>query len=244
MADVHTAMIGLAPMFRVGRIPDPLAPPDWRFASPDGTFDGRFDDPRGRHGVPSRDRYRVLYVSSQPAGAFGETVARFRPSVRILSQAGGANPFWRAGRGVIPRDWRVARRIGATVFFVTRPLVDLAHPETMQALRPTLAPMAARLGLADIDLSAVTGPQRELTQEAALHVYQQMDSAGAPLFGGLRYVSRFNPQWECWAVFVDRSRQRPLKVDAIAADDPHLYDAARLLNLAIEDDRGGVIVPS
>ncbi len=96
-----------------------------------------------------------------------------------------------------------------------------------------LAPMAARLGLADIDLSAVTGPQRELTQEAALHVYQQMDSAGAPLFGGLRYVSRFNPQWECWAVFVDRARQRPLKVDVIAADDPHLYDAAadRVANL-------------
>jgi hypothetical protein len=27
----------------------------------------------------------------------------------------------------------------------------------------------------------------------------------------------------------------------IAADDPHLYDAARLLNLAIEDDKGGVM---
>ncbi len=167
MVDVQTATLGLAPLFRVGRIPDPLTPPDWRFASPDGTFDGRFDDPRGRHRVPSRDRYRVLYVASQPAGAYGETVARFRPSVRTLSQAGGANPFWRAGHGVIPRDWRVARRIGATVIFVTRPLVDLAHPETMQALRPMLAPMAARLRLADIDLSAVTGPQRELTQEAA-----------------------------------------------------------------------------
>lgn len=64
MVDVQTATLGLAPLFRVGRIPDPLAPPDWRFASPDGTFDGRFDDPRGRHGVSPRDRYRVLYVAS------------------------------------------------------------------------------------------------------------------------------------------------------------------------------------
>lgn len=30
----------------------------------------------------------------------------------------------------------------------------------------------------------------------------------------------------------------------IAADDPYLYGAVRVLNLAIEDDKGSVIVPS
>jgi hypothetical protein len=33
------------------------------------------------------------------------------------------------------------------------------------------------------------------------------------------------------------------RVDPITADDPGLYDAARILGLAIEDDRGGVIQP-
>lgn len=244
MADVQTATLKRSPLFRVGRVPDPLAPPDWRFAASDGTFDGRFDDPRGRYGVSPRHRYRMLYLASHPAGAFGETVARFRPSIRTLSQIGTSSSFQRHGHGIIPREWRMARRIGATVISVDLPVVDLAHAETIQALRPVLASVAARLGRVDVDLSAVTGPERELTQELALHVYQQQDREKKPLFAGLRYVSRFNPQWECWALFVDRLRQRPLKVDMIAADDPHLYDAARVLNLAVEDDKGSVVVPS
>ena len=50
-------------------------------------------------------------------------------------------------------------------------------------------------------------------------------------------------EWECWAVFADRLLQRVVRVDPIAADDPGLYDAARILGLAIEDDRGGIIQP-
>lgn len=219
-------------------MPDPFAPPDWRYAQPDGTFDGRFDDPRGRRGVPPSGRYRVLYLGGHPAAAFAETIARFRPSLETLTRIGG-----RPGRGIIPREWRAARRIGATVVFAPLPLADLDDADTHQALRHVLAPVATRLGVEDIDLGALAGPQREVTQEAALHIYQQRDEAGAPLFAGLRYVSRLNTSWDCYAIFADRLRQRHLKVDLIAADDPHLYEAARLLGLAIQTDRGGLIVP-
>jgi hypothetical protein len=44
-------------IYRVGRKPDPWAPPDWASAGPDGTFGNRFDDPD--------TTYRVLYASSQ-----------------------------------------------------------------------------------------------------------------------------------------------------------------------------------
>lgn len=239
MPDLQSAMLGRTPVFRVGRTPDPLAPPDWRYVQPDGTFGGRFDDPRGRRGVPPSGRYRVLYLAAHPSAAFAETIARFRPSLETTARIGG-----QAGRGIVSREWRAARRIGATVVYAELPFVDLEHADTLQALRPILAPVAARLGLEDIDLSAVAGPQREVTQEAGLHIYQQRDAAGRPLFAGLRYLSRLNARWECWAIFTDRVRQRRLKVDLISADDPHLYEAARLLSLAIQTERGGLIVPS
>lgn len=241
MPAIQLVTLPRSPLYRVGRPPDPFVPPEWRYVRPDGTFGGRYDDPRGRRGVPSRDRYRVLYFASHPAGAYGESVAQFRPSVKVLDQYDGRMPF--GIQPTIPRDWRVGRRLGAAVLSATLPLADLDAAETVQALRPVLAPVAMRLQIPDVDVSAITGPRRELTQEAGLHICGQRDGQGQPLFAGIRFVSRLNREWECCAVFADRVRHRPLRVDPIAADDPHLYEAARILGLAIEGESGKSTVP-
>jgi hypothetical protein len=162
--------------------------------------------------------------------------------MKTLDQYVGRMPF--RARPAIPHDWRVGRRLGSAVLFVTFPLADFDASETVQALRPVLAPAAVLLRLPDIDLSAIPGPQRELTQEAGAYIYSQRDAQGRPLYAGIRYVSRLNREWECWAIFADRLRHRPLRVDPIAADDPDLYEAARTLDLAIEDDGGKLIVPA
>ena len=60
---------------RLGRKPDPWAPPDWASAGPDGTFGNRFDDPDAT--------YCVLYASSQRLGCFVETLARLLDSASI-----------------------------------------------------------------------------------------------------------------------------------------------------------------
>lgn len=242
MPSIQSVALPRAPQYRVGWPPDPFVPPEWRYARLDGTFGGRYDDPRGRRGAPPQGRYRVLYVASHPAGAYGETIAQFRPSMRTLHRYGGHTPF--GVQPAVPRDWRLARRLGSAILFVTRPLADLDAAETIQALRPVLAPVALRLQVHDIDLSVTTGPERELTQEAALYLYSRHDAQGQPLYAGIRYGSRLNRKWECGAIFVDRVRYRPLRIDSIAADDPHLYDAARTMGLAIEGDRGGLVVPS
>lgn len=72
-------------VYRVGRGLDTFAPPDWAYALPDGTFGNRFDDPSAKRGVPEEERYRMVYCATERAGAFGETIARFRPSVRLLA---------------------------------------------------------------------------------------------------------------------------------------------------------------
>jgi hypothetical protein len=71
-------------VYRVCRGFDVFAPPDWSWAHEDGTFGNRFDDPGKYRGIPEEDRFRVVYCATQRAGAFGETIARFRRSPRLV----------------------------------------------------------------------------------------------------------------------------------------------------------------
>lgn len=235
MAEPGTVMAPRSPVYRVGRMPRPLTPPHWAYALADGTFGNRFDDPSARRGMPPEQRFRVLYLATTRASAFGETIARHRPDLESLARAGMST--W--PRPVVSAAWRQARRLGITVLTTPLPFVDITAAATLVVLRAALAAVALESGLPDIDLSAATGPARIFTQEAARYIYEQRDAAGAPRYAGVRYLSRLNPDWECWAVFVDRLRQRVVRSgEVIRADDPGLYEAAALLGLGIEDDRG------
>ena len=66
------------PIHRVGRRPDAWAWPTGPYAHDDGTFGNRYYDPQAE--------YRVLYASSTRAGAFAETLARFRPDLEIAAE--------------------------------------------------------------------------------------------------------------------------------------------------------------
>ena len=72
-------------MFRVSRGFDVFDPPDWAWAQEDGTFTNRFDDPGAYRGIPEEERFRVVYCATQPVGAFGETTAHFRKSLKTLA---------------------------------------------------------------------------------------------------------------------------------------------------------------
>lgn len=157
-------------LHRIGYGPDPLAPPDWARALPDGTFGGRFDDPR-HLAVRPEQRFRSLYLAATPTGAFGETIARWRPSLRTLAAAPSvAGP---SGRGFVPRTWRDPRRLASAHTLSPLPIVDLEDPDTIQTCRTLLAPLAEALGLPDVDISALIGPHRHLTQTLAAMIYQE-----------------------------------------------------------------------
>jgi hypothetical protein len=228
---------------------DPFTPPDWALAH-DGTFGNRFDDPTAEDGYPPASRFRAIYCATQRAAAFGETVARFRPSLSLLAQlaaivddesladalAGAVDPN-DLRRGLIPADWRLRRRMGHTILDPSLVFVDLAAPQTMQYLRLELAPLADRLHLDDVDLSSLTGQQRRFTQGVARYVYDQRDGSGHPLYAGIRYPSRLNDEWKCWAIFDDRIRHvtgMPGFPASILPDDEDLAKVAALFNLSIE----------
>jgi hypothetical protein len=140
--------------YRLGRVPDPWAVPDWALAGADGQFGNRFDDPDAT--------YRVLYASSQRLGCFLETLARFR-----------IDPKWR-------QSWRQSREktitslLGkclwnsSTSEYWELPggeYADICSSEWTSRLRKSLATHLSRFGVEDIDASVLqkTAP-RTLTQ--------------------------------------------------------------------------------
>lgn len=251
MARMHMVSPPGGGIYRLARgDADPFAPPSWDRAGEDGTFGNRFDDPGPDTGQPVAQRFRMIYCATQRAATFGETMARFRVSMRLLEQLatidddepldlslqGAVDPD-DPRHGLIPAEWRMRRRIGHTLLDPSLMFVDVSHADTMQHLREVLAPLAVRLGIPDIDLGSLSSPQRRFTQGVARYIHEQRDDAGYPRFAGIRYTSRLNLEWECWAVFDDRIRQldgMPATATSFFADDADFQAVARLFGLTIE----------
>ena len=135
-------------VFRIGRRPDPFKPPGWELALEDGTFGNRFDDPRGRTGLKTDQRFRMIYCAGARAASFAETMAPFRPSLALLSELGNVRDRQgvRSSLGldardqpVLPVDWRERRAIGHAHLASTLQFVDISHPGTIQHLRTELS---------------------------------------------------------------------------------------------------------
>ncbi len=156
-------------VFRVSRDFDVFAPPDWSWAQGDGTFGNRFDDPGKYRGILEEDRFRVIYCATQRAGAFGETIARFRRNPRLVEGSrmiDDEEPFEpELEGGVLPEEWRFGRRLGSTRLDEGLIFADFASAETFQILTEELAPLLVRFGLEEFDLSlsppgSVVSPRR------------------------------------------------------------------------------------
>jgi len=257
------------PVYRVvRRIYDPFEPKPWNLVGEDGTFGDRFDDPGGRPGrteqIPLSERFRVVYCATSSAGALGETVARVRPSLEEIPGFAAIAPdddfpepedtYLRGlrdpgfpDRAVLPASWRLDRQLYKTLLDPSLLFVDVYSPLTIETLRRELADVASNLGLDDIDFSTVIGPMRQFTQECSRYVYERKGESGNPGYAGIRYESRLNPDWECWAIFHDRfsGHHTPGYPETITPDHPSLLDVAAQFRLSIElfQGRGHFIRP-
>jgi hypothetical protein len=200
---VHIVEAPADGLWRVGRGPDPLATrqpltPDELDQPKTGN---RFDSPLGD--------YKVCYFATKLDGCFGETLARFRPDVARLAEVTaewadlGFMPL-----GELPRDWR-QRRLAVRVK-VANPkypgpalFLDVEHLDTRERLRVELASALSLYGLDDLDVATVRGGDRRITRAISWWAHQHRDDEGRYMFAGVRYLSRLESEWECWAVFDD-----------------------------------------
>lgn len=156
-----------------------FAPPPWHVANAiDGTFDNRFDDPSFEDGIGPDERFRMVHCATERRCTLMESTARFRRSVSTLaklkddivdsdegaemSTSGSFDPD-HSRRGILRASWRFEHQIGYTHLSASLRFADIAATRTLNHLRHALADVVLELGLSDIDLSVVTGPNRKLT---------------------------------------------------------------------------------
>jgi len=213
LSAVVQAVPPTAPLYRVGRKPDPRAFPPRHVVG-----GNRFDDPLGG--------FRVLYAGETRLACFVETLAPLRPSVAdIAALSAAAGVAIRPSRQ-IPADWRSARRIARLELFSGHRWLDLRAPETCEVLRTELAGVLLRLGMTDFDVSGARGPSRELTQRIARWAFDWG-------FAGIAYRSRFDDRLDCWAIF-DGGYFAPVgSPTPIRRDNPELRTAAQRLGLVV-----------
>jgi hypothetical protein len=192
-------------LWRVGRAPSPLTPSRTlkvdELARKDAGF--RFDS--------ATALFRVLYAGTTLDACFGETLAIFRPDLDLIALIGDE---WRNAPGfmnigAVPQQWRDQRlaaefQLNLAPFQVPdESFVDLEDMGTLQDLRDELAGPLASLGYKDIDVGLIRGGDRRVTRLISDWVFEQTDSRGRARHGGMRFLSRLNSRWECWAIFED-----------------------------------------
>lgn len=138
--------------------------------------------------------------------------------------------------GDIPADWR-QRRIAAHVRFPAEGrfshgvrFLDVESLATRETLREELGPTLAFYGYTDLDVATVRGGDRRITRWIGQWAYDQQTLEGNFMFAGVRYLSRLNTEWECWAVFddvpIEELNRRP-----ILQTDPDFLKIARTYKL-------------
>lgn len=206
-------------IYRLGRVPDPWAVPDWASAGPDGTFGNRFDDPDAT--------YRVLYASSQRLGCFLETLARFRLDPRLVAELSAIEGEEdHCPLGEVPFEWLRKRILGLAT--TGGEYVDICSSEWISRLRKSLASHLRGFGVEDLDASVLqkTAP-RTLTQFVSRIVFY----AG---FSGIYYLSKYGHDIENWALF-EPFQLNVRDPEGVSVEDRDLQLALRLHSLKFRE---------
>lgn len=189
-------------LWRVGRSDQPLRAS--RLESGENPILGgnRFDSPKAKYGV--------IYLASSLDACFGETLARYRPTAEML---GIVKEEWQERgfmvAGSVPQDWR-HRRIAAQVkVFDDRPFVDVEDSATHDVLTAVLAKELAGLKVERLDIPTVRGCDRRVTRVISDWIWRQADGKGNRVYAGIRYLSKIDDNWECWAAFDDTELSDP-----------------------------------
>lgn len=204
---------------------------------------GRFDDPLDAD-KDDANRYSVLYCTQSSVAAFVETMGGLRPKlgavedllkqmlISVDERESTAALLRTAGE--VTRDWQHANHLTSGSVVTSALLFDLANAGAVQTLRIHLAPSLIAMGLDDLDFGELLGSNRTLTQAISRWVWLMKDEDGQPLFSGIRYRSRFDPECMCLALYEDRySIDGDVDIQPINRETPGFAEAASILRLRI-----------
>lgn len=222
VASLTVVDAGKAPVWRVGRAPDPWAWTDHQYAG-----HNRWDDADGV--------FPTVYAGDSLYACYVEVLAFARPDItadgkdlldEIAEDPEDATAYPVPPAAVIPREWIGARMVGEAE--LSGPYVDVRSAETISTLRPRFLATALTLGYPDFDAAALkSASPRELTQRISTYLYALTDDDGTTIVDGVRFASRHGDELTMWAVF-ERPGDEPIST--------HLrYISTRLVDLQDPD---------
>jgi RES domain len=227
VTDVVVRQLSDDGIWRVGRSPDPyeIRPALTAEELNHPKVGNRFDSPIGNYGV--------LYFGTELEACFGETLARFRPSIGLAEIARGEwSDMGLMAPGTVPADWRQRRLAVRATTQEDVNFLDVEELGTREVLNKELGAALATLGVTDLDVSVIRSGDRRITRLISLWAWSQTDDEGEYRFGGLCYLSRINTDWECWALF-SRTATTELERRVIPRNTPELEHVADMYGITV-----------
>lgn len=151
----------------------------------------------------------VLYCATDLEGCYAETLARYRPSPRIIA-ALGLHTDGYMSVGSVPADWRLRRVTTRVICQEPLPFLDVDQP---------------------LDVSLMRGRNRLVPRLVSRWAYVQQNEDWTPRYSGIRYESKLGG-WECWAIF-DGTRLGQAEERAVSLEDPELVSVSAMYKLTI-----------
>lgn len=205
---------------------------------------GRFDNSRDNSGDEA-SVFSVLYCCETPTASFLESLATLRENITTIDEIPqtilmdieeqlDSNRLLSRARSAVSDRWKSERLLTSVRMESDVPLFDLANPGAIQLLRERMSLTLIYLKLSDLDFSHVFSDNRDLTRAISRWIWSLTNEDGDPLFSGIRYRSRFDPECICLALYEGRfSIDGDIATQPITSETPGLAEAASILRLQI-----------
>ncbi|MDQ3896904.1 MAG: hypothetical protein M3326_06590 [Actinomycetota bacterium] len=184
-------------------------------------------------GSLARERpFPLLHRITNLEACFGETLSRYRADPKLAFIEDEWQKLSFMARGSVPKDWWM-RRTAVRVEVATDALfLDVEALSTRKFLQKELGAVLQLFGVDDLDVAAIRGRDRRVTRLISEWAWHQADPDGRPVFAGIRYLSRIETDWECWAVFDDVDIVE-LERHPILPTTPELIKTAEVYDLRV-----------
>ncbi len=205
---------------------------------------GRFDDNQKSPGGGARD-YAVLYCAASATGSFLEILATLREHLSTIAsfsqttimdvdEREEAGALVARARNVVSERWPNEWELTSATILTEAPVFDLTSPAAVQFVRERLALTLLAMRIADLDFSHVLSDNRDLTRAISRWLWTMTSDSGEPLFSGIRYRSRFDPECICFALYENRyAVDGDVEIQPITPETPGFAEAATTLRLEI-----------
>ena len=221
------------PVWRVGFRPNPWAWSDWKYATDEGRFNGRWDDIRGQ--------FRTVYAGETLYACLIEVLAKYRRDAvlstaldAIIVDPVDADHYPAQPAATVGFDWLEPRCASSGGLRGT--FCDITASSTIAALWGEFVQTALGLGAADFDAAALKdSAPRDLTRGVASWLYART----TPVVDGVEFGSRHGDDLRLWAIFerpsID-SVSSPLitspQLQRLTPETPEIIEAFTTLGLA------------